>query len=88
MAKILDFPIPKFVRTNPPKGHRFSKEVEPAAWNRLRSRIRARVEARCEADYWNRRFHHLPEQVVAVIEPVSSNGSRAAVARRRTAMGC
>ena len=53
MAKILQFPLPKFIRTVPSNGTTYAKKEDAAVWDRLRSRIHHFVEERKNAEHYH-----------------------------------
>lgn len=82
MAKILQFPLSKFVRTVPSNGTAYAKKINAAVWDRLRSRIRHVVEQRKLAEHWNDKYRNLPESVVAVIEPLYHSSDEVLIMKR------
>ena len=84
MGNVLMFPVPKMVETVPPTS---VKIVNPDTRMRLRARIQLAVAERNESDYWERKYRHMPETVVAVIEPIYPGSKSVVVTKRRTANG-
>lgn len=81
-GELLKFPLPKIVETIPANS---LEAVNHAARMRLRARIQLAVAERSEADYWERKYKHMPEPVVAVIEPICPGSKSVVVTKRRVA---